>query len=102
GDGHGDLIAREQTGCLDRLADPRSVADQGHALAYGTGRTGWLGSDQDLPRAYPNRARLARQGYTWPLPAGVAKRDWPAVIAKRRMQHVHEHRLVTRGHQDDV
>ncbi len=44
----------------------------------------------------------ARQRHAGALAARVAQRDRPVVVGERRPQHVHEHRLVARGHQHDV
>jgi hypothetical protein len=57
---------------------------------------------QDLARPDRQRDGIGRERHADRLPARIAQPDRAAVELQRRVQHVHQHRLVARRHQRDV
>ena len=99
GDGHGDPAGAEDLGRRQGLADSRAVGEQSDP--GGAGVRG-AGLPEDLAGPDLDRRRLRGELDADPLAARVTQRDRAVVVAQRGVEHVHQHSLVARGHEDDV
>ena len=92
GDGGLEALLAQDLGGAQRDLDAVAVAEQGHAVA----RQQQLAlADLDLLRRVGHRRALGGA-------AGIAEGDRAVVVVEGGAEHVHQHRLVARGHHDDV